>query len=198
MLAAGRAGKRKGTCSFSTARARMVGRTGLLSQPSNGQYPRRCGVSRPGSGWDGVGPPRCSHATGSGASIAARHSPSSRAHTPPHAFPQGSPRPCARVASTPRRASSARRFPGLLPGDLPTSRGEGTHLGAQFPLRCFQRFLLPDIATEPAGRPTTPPPAVRPRRSSRTKRSPPQSPKRPERIETELSHDVLNPARVPL
>ncbi len=45
---------------------------------------------------------------------------------------------------------------------------------------------------------TTGPPAVRPARSSRTGASPPQRPDRPRRIETELSHDVLNPARVPL
>src|SRR4028118_2232052 len=45
---------------------------------------------------------------------------------------------------------------------------------------------------------TTGTPAVRPPRSSRTRGSPPQHPLRPWRIETELSHDVLNPARVPL
>src|SRR3954453_22650648 len=45
---------------------------------------------------------------------------------------------------------------------------------------------------------TTGAPAVRPPRSSRTRGSPPQPPTRPWRIETELSHDVLNPARVPL
>src|ERR671914_2673582 len=45
---------------------------------------------------------------------------------------------------------------------------------------------------------TTGTPAVRPPRSSRTRGSPPQHPNRPWRIETELSHDVLNPARVPL
>jgi hypothetical protein len=45
---------------------------------------------------------------------------------------------------------------------------------------------------------TTGTPAVRPPRSSRTRGSPPQHPIRPWRIETELSHDVLNPARVPL
>ena len=67
-----------------------------------------------------------------------------------------------------------------------------------FPLRCFQRFPLPTVATRPAGRPTTAPPAGRPARSSRTRASPAQPPKRPHRIETELSHDVLNPARVPL
>jgi len=48
-----------------------------------------------------------------------------------------------------------------------------------FPLRCFQRFLLPAIATEPAGRPTTPPPAGRPGRSSRTEPSSRQTTKRP-------------------
>ena len=67
-----------------------------------------------------------------------------------------------------------------------------------FPLRCIQRFPLPTIATRPAGRPTTAPPAGRPARSSRTRASPAQPSNRPHRIETELSHDVLNPARVPL
>jgi hypothetical protein len=69
---------------------------------------------------------------------------------------------------------------------------------AGFALRCIQRFALPTVATQPAGRPTTAPPAGRPARSSRTRASPTQSPMRPHRIETELSHDVLNPARVPL
>ena len=99
--------------------------------------------------------------------------------TPPQVFPQGSPRPCAPVASTPRRASSSGRLPSRLLGDLPAYSGECTHLAAHFPLRCFQRFLLPDIATQPAGRPTTAPPAVRPRRSSRTERSSAQCTKRP-------------------
>jgi hypothetical protein len=45
---------------------------------------------------------------------------------------------------------------------------------------------------------TTGTPAVRPARSSRTRASSAQPSKRPRRIETELSHDVLNPARVPL
>ena len=98
---------------------------------------------------------------------------------PPHVFPQGSPRPCAPVASTDRSASSAGRLPSHLLGDLPALRGECIHLAAHFPLRCFQRFLLPDVATQPAGRPTTAPLAVRPRRSSRTERSSPQCTKRP-------------------
>ncbi len=99
-----------------------------------------------------------------------------------------------RVAPPPAPAA----YPGHLPGGLPALRCESTRLAACFPLRCFQRFSLPDIATEPAGRPTTPPPAVRPARSSRTRASPAQCSRRSERIETELSHDVLNPARVPL
>ncbi len=89
-------------------------------------------------------------------------------------------------------------FPVISGGPYLSSHSEGAHLEVHFPLRCFQRFLLPTIATEPAGRPTTPPPAGRPRRSSRTERSSSQPPKRSARIETELSHDVLNPARVPL
>ena len=98
---------------------------------------------------------------------------------PAHVFPQGSPRPCALVACTCRHASSSSRLPSHLLGDLPACSRECTHLAAHFPLRCFQRFLLPDIATEPAGRPTTPPPAVRPIRSSRTKISSAQYTKRP-------------------
>jgi hypothetical protein len=106
-------------------------------------------------------------------------------------YAHGSP---ARVATRPVSAAQ----PSHLLGVLPAYSCESIHLEAHFPLRCFQRFLLPDIATEPAGRPTTPPPAVRPARSSRTRASPSQCSKRSERIETELSHDVLNPARVPL
>ena len=105
--------------------------------------------------------------------------PSQQSRCPHQVFPQGSPRPCAPVASTPRGASSSGRFPSHLLGDLPAYSGECTHLAAHFPLRCFQRFLLPDIATQPAGRPTTAPPAVRPRRSSRTERSSAQCTKRP-------------------
>jgi hypothetical protein len=94
-------------------------------------------------------------------------------------FSQGSPRPCAPLASTCHHASSCGRLPRYLRGGLPVQDSEGPHLGAHFPLRCFQRFLLPDIATQPAIRITTAPPAVRPRRSSRTERSSPQDPKRP-------------------
>ena len=99
--------------------------------------------------------------------------------TPRHVFLQGSPRPCAPVASTCRHASSSGRLPSHLLGDLPACSRECPHLAVHFPLRCFQRFLRPHIATEPAGRPTTPPPAVRPLRSSRTKSSSAQDTMRP-------------------
>ena len=74
------------------------------------------------------------------------------------------------VAMRPARAA----YPSNLLGALPDIFSEYTHLGGYFPLRCFQRFLRPDVATEPAGRPTIPPPAVCPIRSSRTKISSPQ------------------------
>src|SRR5437870_8415028 len=45
---------------------------------------------------------------------------------------------------------------------------------------------------------TTRTPAARPPRSSRTRGGAPHASTRPRRIETDLSHDVLNPARVPL
>jgi hypothetical protein len=71
------------------------------------------------------------------------------------------------------------RLPSHLLGDLPVQDSECIHLAVHFPLRCFQRFLRPDIATQPAGRPTTAPPAVRPRRSSRTERRSAQCTRRP-------------------
>ena len=130
---------------------------------------------RDGSGWV-HGAPRTPLAQGPVPSVLS----ACRDRFVPHqVFPQGSPRPCAPVASTPRGASSSGRCPSHLLGDLPAYSGECTHLAAHFPLRCFQRFLLPDIATEPAGRPTTPPPAVRPIRSSRTKISSAQCTRRP-------------------
>ena len=157
-------------------------RTDLVSQRSYRQYLRRCRVSPAGSGWVGVGPRRHAHATGSGASPERVPCLSAFLALPllrSQAFPQGSPRPCAPVACTDHSASSSGRLPSRLLGGLPTLSRECIHLAAHFPLRCFQRFLLPDIATQPAGRPTTAPLAVRPRRSSRTERSSAQCTKRP-------------------
>ena len=59
--------------------------------------------------------------------------------------------------------------------------------------------LIPSEHSYPAfalGR-TTGTPEVRFSRSSRTEENFPSSILRPHQIETELSHDVLNPARVP-
>src|SRR5260364_427642 len=50
-----------------------------------------------------------------------------------------------------------------------------SHLEASFPLRCFQRLSLPHLATGNATGVTTGTPVVRPRRSSRTRRSPSQT-----------------------
>src|SRR5215212_7189546 len=106
------------SCHCSTPRRR---RTDLLSQRSYRQYLRRCDVSRPGSGWVGVVPSRSPHACGSGAkrslTASALNIPA-LAH-PRRVFPQGSPRPCAPLASTRRRASSWGRSPSYLLGDLP-------------------------------------------------------------------------------
>ena len=161
--------------SYHCSTPRCGWRTDLVSHTATVQYLQRWNVSRPGSGWDGVGPLRFVHANGSGSGIS-RLSSTVSIHEP--IFPQGSPQPCARVASICHHISSSRRFPGNLPGVLPDYISEYTHLGGYFPLRCFQRFLRPDVATEPAGRPTIPPPAVCPIRSSRTKISSPQYTKR--------------------
>ena len=72
------------------------------------------------------------------------------------------------------------------------------YLGAGFPLRCFQQLSVPDMATRQCLE-----------RDNRQTRGPfiqflsysgrvPSSILRPRQIGTELSHDVLNPARVPL
>src|SRR4030042_727469 len=72
------------------------------------------------------------------------------------------------------------------------------HLGGGFPLRCFQRLSLPNIATQRCDW----------RHNWNTIGSSipvlsywgqlPSSILRPRQIGTKLSHDVLNPARVPL
>ena len=72
------------------------------------------------------------------------------------------------------------------------------HLGAGFALRCFQRLSVPHIATQQCTW----------RHNWHTSGAsvpvlsywgpPPSTFLRPPQIETELSYDVLNPARVPL
>ena len=72
------------------------------------------------------------------------------------------------------------------------------NLGAGFPLRCFQRLSLPNVANRPCH--------WRDNRHTRGSSTQVLSYygqassgfQRAQRIETKLSHDVLNPARVPL
>jgi hypothetical protein len=120
----------------------------------------------------------------------------------PPAAPTGRPGKPSRLSARPLHPSpgvhGAPVLTARLAARLPVLDGEVTRLVAGFALRCFQRFALPTVATQAASRLTPAPPAGRPARSSRTRASPTQSPTRPHRIETELSHDVLNPARVPL
>ena len=84
-------------------------------------------------------------------------------------------------------------------GSFTPSKGvRNPYLGAGFPLRCFQRLSLPNVANQPC----------RWRDNWHTRGSSTQvlsyygqassGFQRAQRIETKLSHDVLNPARVPL
>ena len=108
-------------------------------------------------------------------------------------------RPLVPVGSTPRGASTS--------GLSTTCSAWGlqgpvvlwnAYLGAGFPLRCFQRLSLPNVANRPCHW----------RDNRHTRGSSTQvlsyygqassTFQRAQRIETKLSHDVLNPARVPL
>ena len=73
-----------------------------------------------------------------------------------------------------------------------------SHLQASFPLRCFQRLSLPHLATRQCDwrhnrytRDASPPVLS-------YSEQPPSTLQRPRQIGTKLSHDVLNPAHVPL
>src|SRR4030095_7399050 len=98
------------------------------------------------------------------------------------------------IARLPRLAYQ----PSVLAGGLTPRWGGRPCLEASFPLRCFQRLSLPNVANQPC-----------PWRDNWHTRGssvpvlsywgqPFSSLLRARRIGTELSHDVLNPARVPL
>ena len=98
------------------------------------------------------------------------------------------------LAGRPRPVYQPRRLRGAFP-----PRGWWrTRLEAGFPLRCFQRLSLPNVANQPCSW----------RNNWHTRGSsvpvlsywgqPFSILLRAQRIGTELSHDVLNPARVPL
>ena len=102
------------------------------------------------------------------------------------------------VRSTPRGASTPGLSTPSSAGRLTDFHHEELHLGAGFTLRCFQRLSLPDAATRLHGwrhdrytvGPSTPVLSYW--------EQPPSGSLRPRWIWTELSHDVLNPAHVPL
>lgn len=108
-------------------------------------------------------------------------------------------RPLVPVGSTPHGASTS----GLSTtcsawGLQQLEAARNAYLGAGFPLRCFQRLSLPNVANRPCHW----------RDNRHTRGSSTQvlsyygqassTFQRAQRIETKLSHDVLNPARVPL
>ena len=109
-------------------------------------------------------------------------------------------RPLVPVGSTPHRASTSGLSNTCSTCGLQTLRraSRNPNLGAGFPLRCFQRLSLPNVANRPC----------RWRDNRHTRGSSTQvlsyygqassGFQRAQRIETKLSHDVLNPARVPL
>ena len=110
-----------------------------------------------------------------------------------------SPRPVSTGQLRPLRGLHFRPInPVVWLGALPPRGCGRPHLEAGFPLRCFQRLSLPDVANQPC-----------PWRDNWHTRGPSvpvlsywgqllSSLLRAQRIGTELSHDVLNPARVPL
>ena len=109
-------------------------------------------------------------------------------------------RPLVPVGSIPRGTSTPGLSNTCSTCGLQTLRGasRNPNLGAGFPLRCFQRLSLPNVANRPCHW----------RDNRHTRGSSTQvlsyygqassTFQRAQRIETKLSHDVLNPARVPL
>jgi hypothetical protein len=118
----------------------LVRRVVLRSQRTLRQYHRCCTVSRPGSGWFGVGPARSAHASGSGARCNWWNACSSPAPAPGRGRRREA---LARARCSPlllAEPSAATASPGHLPGGLPARSCECAHLGGSFPLRCCQRF----------------------------------------------------------
>ena len=108
-------------------------------------------------------------------------------------------RPLVPVGSTPRGASTSGLSTTCSAWGLQRlGAAWNPYLGAGFPLRCFQRLSLPNVANRPCH--------WRDNRHTRGSSTQVLSYygqassgfQRAQRIETKLSHDVLNPARVPL
>jgi hypothetical protein len=146
---------------------------------------RRCGGSRPGSGWDRVGPPRSrprvlpAHAPRRPphVSLGAHHHATARRERDamrPAADPPSTIR-TGRLRSVARRPPPAYQ-PGRLPGVLPGCPVGKLVLGGDSRLDAFSGSPLRTWLPNGAGCPTIGPPAVRPARSSRTRASVPQFP----------------------
>ena len=108
-------------------------------------------------------------------------------------------RPLVPVGSTPRGASTSGLSTTCSAWGLQRLWAAwNPYLGEGFPLRCFQRLSLPNVANRPCH--------WRDNRHTRGSSTQVLSYygqassgfQRAQRIETKLSHDVLNPARVPL
>ena len=108
-------------------------------------------------------------------------------------------RPLVPVGSTPRGASTSGLSTTCSAWGLQRlGAAWNPYLGEGFPLRCFQRLSLPNVANRPRH--------WRDNRHTRGSSTQVLSYygqassgfQRAQRIETKLSHDVLNPARVPL
>ena len=188
------------------SRARASGLAAAYSPtPSPGQYhPRLTGLT---AGFDMVpgGPPwlqpptpllRAALPRLTLLALSLMHGSLTRASASPYPIP-GS-RPLVPVRSIHRCTSTSGLSSWSSPSGLPLSRDRESHLGAGFPLRCFQRLSLPQLATRHC--------RWRDNRYTSAASVPvlsyweqlPSNSLRPQRIETDLSHDGLNPARVPL
>jgi hypothetical protein len=133
-------------------------------------------------------------------SLTARHPTSSRhpeRSAPPHHTGQ-SPRPLVRVSFRCCHLSTSRLSNCSSGSGLTSLQNGESHLEGGFPLRCFQRLSRPKVATRRC--------RWRDNRHTSASSTPVLSywgqrlanSLRLQRIETDLSHDGLNPAHVPL
>ena len=190
-------------CSSPARRSSHSSRTGGAGFPAAtrspvrwpAQYPGRWRFSLPCSEWERVGP--------------LRHGHRERARTLKAA--QRWVVAWGRRGSRPRpsRTGSLRRLPAVhvrpmsgssVPGSYPAPEGAGgrSPLGVGFALRCLQRLSRPHVAVQPCpGRDSWDTSGASVPVLSYWGRLPADL-LRPRQIGTELSHDVLNPAHVPL
>ena len=112
------------------------------------QYHRRGRSLRPGSGCGRVYPRRCGHQETFSLWMDDTQSTVGSCQQKPVLRTTQSPRSLVRVGCAPCSASTSRLSSRWSSCDLTSLRSEGSHLEASFPLRCFQRLSLPDVATQ--------------------------------------------------